>query len=73
MVDVYTRRVLARHGLLDGELPYEAIRAWLEERLLASQAVHEEFHALCVRVGYQHCKPSPRCASCVASAPPGLL
>lgn len=71
VVDAYTRRVLARHGLLDGELPYETIRAWLEERLLASQAVHEEFHALCVRVGYQHCKPTPRCASCAATAPPG--
>lgn len=72
VVDAYTRRVLARHGLLDGELPYETIRAWLEERLLASQAVHEEFHALCVRVGYRHCKPTPRCAGCAATAPLGI-
>ena len=72
VVDAYTRRVLARHGFLDGELPYETVRAWIEERLIASQGVHEEFHALCVRVGYQHCKPSPRCASCAATAPPGL-
>lgn len=72
VVDVYTRRVLARHGLCDTELPYETIRAWLEERLLASQAVHEEFHALCVRVGSQHCKPTPRCASCAATTPPAL-
>ncbi len=72
VVDAYTRRVLARHGLLDGALAYETIRTWIEERLLASQAVHEEFHALCVRVGYQHCKPTPRCASCAATTPPGL-
>ncbi|NOT31328.1 MAG: endonuclease [Planctomycetes bacterium] len=72
VVDAYTRRVLARHGLCDAELPYETIRAWLEERLLASQAVHEEFHALCVRVGSQHCKPTPRCATCAATTPPAL-
>lgn len=72
VVDAYTRRVLSRHGFLDAELPYEEIRAWLEERLIDSQAVYEEFHALTVRVGYDHCKPTPRCASCVATTPPGL-
>ncbi len=72
VVDAYTRRVLARHDLCAGELPYETLRAWIEERLLASQAVYEEFHALCVRVGYQHCKPTPRCAGCAATAPPTL-
>jgi endonuclease-3 related protein len=73
VVDAYTRRVLSRHGLLDGTLPYEEVRAWLEERLVDSQAVYEEFHALCVRVGYDHCKPTPRCAGCAATAPPGLV
>ena len=72
VVDAYTRRVLSRHGFLAAELGYEEIRAWLEERLIPSQAVYEEFHALCVRVGYDHCKPTPRCASCVATAPSGL-
>ena len=73
VVDVYTRRVLARHGLVEAELDYEELRAWIEARLVRSQAVFEEFHALCVRVGYGHCKPTPRCASCVATAPPGLV
>jgi endonuclease-3 related protein len=70
VVDVYTRRLLARHGFLAPELPYEAVRAWLAERLVDSQAVYEEFHALCVRVGNASCKPTPRCAGCVATAPP---
>lgn len=69
VVDAYTRRLLSRHGFLDAELPYEEIRAWLEERLVDSQDVYEEFHALCVRVGSAHCKPTPRCAGCVATAP----
>lgn len=69
VVDAYTRRVLSRHGLLAEDLAYEAIRAWLEERLVDSQFVFEEFHALCVRAGYEHCKPSPRCETCPATTP----
>jgi|RhiMethySRZTD1v2_1073278.scaffolds.fasta_scaffold45165_2 endonuclease-3 related protein len=69
VVDAYARRVLGRHGLVDAELPYETLRAWLEERLVPSQAVHEEAHALFVRAGYHHCKPTPRCDGCAATAP----
>jgi len=72
VVDAYTRRVLSRHGWLDAELPYEEIRAWLEARLARSQFVYEEFHALFVRAGYGHCKPTPRCESCPASTPAHL-
>ena len=70
VVDAYTRRVLGRHDLLDPDLGYEEVRAWLTERLVASQGVFEEFHALFVRVGYNHCKPTPRCETCPATDPP---
>lgn len=69
VVDAYTRRLLGRHGLLDGEAPYEDVRAWLHARLVRSQPAYEEFHALCVRVGYHHCKPRPRCEACPATTP----
>ena len=69
VVDAYTRRILARHGFLEADRPYEEVRAWLEERLVDSQPVYEEFHALCVRVGYGHCKPTPRCADCPVTTP----
>ncbi len=72
VVDAYTRRILGRHGLCDPELPYEEVRAWLEERLVRSQAVFEEFHALCVRAGYNHCKPVARCETCPATTPENL-
>jgi endonuclease-3 related protein len=52
IVDAYTRRLLARHGFLGGDEPYEHVRAWIAERLVRSQLIHEEFHALCVRAGY---------------------
>jgi len=64
VVDAYTRRILERHGFLTAAASYDEVRNWLAERLVASQHVHEEFHALCVRVGYHHCKPTPRCDDC---------
>jgi endonuclease-3 related protein len=71
VVDVYTRRILARHGFLAADRPYEEVRTWLEERLVDSQPVFEEFHALCVRAGYGHCKPTPRCTGCPVTTPEG--
>lgn len=69
VVDAYTRRLLSRHGFLEAHAPYESIRGWLHEHLEDSQAVYEEFHALCVRVGYDHCKPTARCETCPATSP----
>lgn len=72
VVDAYTRRLLGRHGLADPNAPYETLRRWLEERLVDSQFVYEEFHALAVRVGYDHCKPRPACESCPVTTPKAL-
>jgi endonuclease III related protein len=69
VVDAYTRRALSRHGLVEIDAPYESLRAWVAERLAPSQFVHEEFHALLVRAGYDHCKPVPRCETCPATSP----
>jgi len=71
VVDAYTRRVLSRHGWVDAEAPYESIRAWLTERLVPSQWILEEFHALIVRAGYDNCKPTARCETCPATTPNG--
>ncbi|HED65069.1 MAG TPA: endonuclease [Planctomycetes bacterium] len=72
VVDAYTRRILSRHGFLDAKAPYEEVRSFLEERLVRSQRVFEEFHALCVRAGAGHCKPTPRCEECPATTPEGI-
>jgi len=76
VIDAYTRRIFARHGLADGEATYEELRGFVKDRLVRSQAVYEEFHALCVRAGYDNCKPKPRCDDCPATPPaciPGSL
>ena len=69
VVDAYARRVLGRHGLVAADAPYGSLRAWLLDQLEPEQVVFEEFHALCVRAGYNHCKPAARCATCPVPAP----
>ena len=51
VMDAYARRLLERHGLVQSGLHLEELRRWVTERLVRSQWVHEEFHALCVRAG----------------------
>lgn len=64
VVDAYTRRILRRHGLLRGDEDYEEIRALFETHLMKGRKLFNEFHALLVRAGKYHCKPSSRCEGC---------
>jgi endonuclease-3 related protein len=89
VVDAYARRVFSRHllGPLPGtetapgtfpagdamSAPYEELRTWLQEVLVPTQAVFEEFHALFVAAGKDNCKPKPACDSCPAASPDKLL
>ncbi len=56
VVDAYTRRVLARHGLASGRENYEEIRALFERSLPRDVAIYNEYHALLVHIGKQHCR-----------------
>ena len=64
VADTYTRRVLARHRLIPPRAGYEAARTFLEAHLPSDPALFREFHALLVAVGKEHCRTSPRCATC---------
>ena len=65
VVDAYTRRILARHGLLPGKASYPEIQERLQRAIWPAAARYNEFHALLVVVGKQHClRRSPRCAGC---------
>jgi len=66
VIDAYTRRVLARHGMPSAlTADYDELRALFESRLPRSVPLYNEFHALFVRVGKECCaKRSPRCAGC---------
>lgn len=64
VVDAYTRRILARHNLVEPDISYEPLRRFSMERIPASVSVYNEFHAALVAVGNRHCRPSPRCEGC---------
>jgi len=65
VVDAYTRRFLARHGLIEPAASYGAIQALFEKSLPRSRPLFNEFHALIVALGKNLCRPrNPRCGEC---------
>lgn len=64
VVDAYTRRVAGRHGWTDPTADYDALRSWFEGRLPREAPLYNQLHAEIVMAGKDHCRPSPRCASC---------
>jgi endonuclease-3 related protein len=64
VADTYTRRILSRHGLVPPDATYDAIQALFMGNLPPDATLYNEFHALLVAVGKDHCRPVPRCAMC---------
>ena len=64
VVDTYTYRVLVRHRCIDVESDYEQIKEFFEDRLPEDVELYNEFHALIVQVGKNHCKPRAHCVNC---------
>lgn len=72
VVDAYTHRLLKRHSLIDEEADYDLIQSVFMENLVEDVAMFNEFHALIVRVGKDHCRPTPRCDDCPLTPPTNL-
>ncbi len=64
VIDAYTRRVVHRHFLADGQTGYEGLRAMFLGSLRRDPAMFNEFHALLVEVGKRHCGVTPQCDGC---------
>lgn len=64
VVDTYTCRVLTRHGLIETGADYEQVREFFESSLPGEPELFNEYHALLVRVGKEHCKPKAKCSGC---------
>jgi endonuclease-3 related protein len=78
VVDEYLRRVTVRHGLATERSGYDATQrlawsAFAGERGNARVRHANEFHALIVMVGKEHCGPKPKCAGCPLACFPALL
>jgi endonuclease-3 related protein len=64
VVDTYTHRVFARHGWLGFDADYHQIKELFESGLPSDAPLYNEYHALLVRVGKEHCGTTPRCEGC---------
>lgn len=67
VVDAYTRRIFSRLGLVPEEIGYDQLRDFFMAALPTSANLFNEYHALIVQLGKQHCRPRPGCESCCLS------
>ena len=64
VVDAYTKRLFAALRLVPLDADYEAVRALFMENLPNDVPLFNEYHALIVEHGKNHCKKRPRCGGC---------
>ncbi|MFC1703267.1 endonuclease III domain-containing protein [Candidatus Omnitrophota bacterium] len=64
VVDAYTRRILARHHLIEETATYSEIQNLFMNNLSHDIQLFNEYHALIVRLGKEICKKMPRCHIC---------
>jgi endonuclease-3 related protein len=64
VVDAYTHRVFGRHGWIPLDADYYQIKDFFESGLPLDAPRFNEYHALLVRVGKEHCRKTPRCEGC---------
>jgi endonuclease-3 related protein len=64
VVDAYTQRFGARHGLWRENASYDFVKGLFESSLPRSSRLFNEYHALFVRLGKTYCKPRPLCYEC---------
>src|SRR5688572_29269924 len=64
VVDRYAWRVLTRHELVPEDTTYEEMKELFEGHLDRDVPLFNEFHALIVRVGIEHCKAKAKCDAC---------
>lgn len=64
VVDAYSARILGRHGFLEPGCGYQDIQELFHSSLDRDADLFNDFHALLVQVGKQHCKRKPLCHGC---------
>jgi endonuclease III related protein len=64
VVDAYTARVMTRHRYIEPGAGYEALQELFTTALPQDCKLFNEYHALLVRVGKEHCRKAARCGGC---------
>lgn len=65
VIDAYTKRILARHGLLSPRASYDDAQALFHRELPGQAPLFNQYHALLVETGKRWCRPrQARCHAC---------
>jgi endonuclease-3 related protein len=64
VVDLYTKRVLTRHRLINSKPTYEEMQSLFHTLLPKDVKLFNEYHALIVKVGHEHCRKTAQCREC---------
>jgi len=65
VIDAYTKRILARHGLAPEDADYAFMQGLFMDNLERDAVLFNEYHALIVRTGKDYCKTKkPLCKEC---------
>ncbi|MBT0652128.1 endonuclease III domain-containing protein [Geomobilimonas luticola] len=73
VVDAYTRRLFAALGLVSEKADYETVRSLFMADLPADPRLYNEYHALIVQHGKEHCRKRPRCTGCPLHVCPSTM
>lgn len=64
VVDAYTKRIFSRHKIVAPAADYHSVQETFTKELKADRKTYNEYHALIVRLGKEHCRTKPDCAGC---------
>lgn len=64
VIDTYTYRVLSRHSMIPKETSYQEMQELVMDSVPNDVQVFNEYHALLVKVGKEHCKRKALCVGC---------
>jgi endonuclease-3 related protein len=65
VVDAYTKRIFARHGILAEDAPYREVQQAVQDSVPKELRVMNQYHALLVEAGKRFCrKNNPLCREC---------
>jgi len=64
VIDAYTKRIFSRLGILHEEHAYHQAQDYFMTHLEKNGSLFNEYHALIVKHGKEHCRTKPRCNNC---------
>lgn len=64
VIDLYTYRILTRHGWLAEETTYQELQYFFQDRLPVDVDLYKDFHAQLVATGNQFCRRTAKCEGC---------